>query len=131
MLQPGATILIPSGPRNDLHRKHLHVVVARRSGPPVQILMVSVSSIGDQKHDDTTILVADQHPFLRHRSYIKHQVARVEFETDIEPGIQTGAFAMREELDEEVLQRIRDGFSSSKFAKPFAKKFLNDCEPPC
>ena len=40
MLQPGATILIPSGPPNDLQRKHLHIVVARHSGPPVQILMV-------------------------------------------------------------------------------------------
>jgi len=131
MLQPGATILIPSGPRNDLHRKHLHVVVARRSGPPVQILMVSVSSIGLQKHDNTTVLVADEHPFLRHRSYIKYQAARVEFETDIKRGIETGAFAMREEFSEESLHRIRDGFRSSKFAKPFARNFLEDSDSSC
>lgn len=129
MLQPGATILIPSGPPNDLQRKHLHVVVARRSGPPVQILMVSVSSIGAQKYDDTTVLDADEHPFLRHHSYVRYQVARVEFETDIERGIQTGAFALREELDEEGLRRIRDGFRSSMFAKPFTRNFLEDSDP--
>ena len=129
MLQPGATVLISSGPPNDLQRKHLHVVVARHSGPPVQILMVSVSSIGAQKYDDTTVLDADEHPFLRHRSYIKYQVARVESETAIERGIQSGLFALREELGEGVLRRIRAGFRSSQFAKPFARNFLDDSDP--
>ena len=91
--------------------------------------MVSVSSIGAQKYDDTTVLDADEHPFLRHRSYVKYQVARVEFETAIERGIQTGVFALREELDEGVLYRIRDGFRSSKFAKAFTRNFLEDVDP--
>ena len=129
MLQPGATILIPSGPRNDPDRKHLHVVVARRSGPPVQILMVSVSSIRNQKYDDTTVLDGDEHPFLKRRSYIRYQVARVEPEVVIERGIQTGLFTLREQFDGAALLRIRDGFRCSRFAKPFARTFLDDSDP--
>ena len=106
----------------------MHVVVARRSGPPVQILMVSVSSIGTQKYDDTTVLGADDHPFLKHPSYIKYQVARVEFEAAIARAIHAGMFALREEFDEGALRRIRDGFNSSKFAKPFARNFLDDSD---
>lgn len=128
MLSPGTTILIPSGPRDDPQRKHLHIVVARNSGPPAQIIMVSVCSMTAEYQDPTTTFVGGEHPFIRHPSYIRYSAARVSFETDIQRGIDDGLFALDEPCSPNVLEDVLGGFDLSSFAKPFTTSFIEDAD---
>lgn len=127
MLSVGATILIPSGPDRDPNRKHLHIVIARNVGPPAQVLTVPVCSLGSHHHDDTTVLRTGAHPFIRHDSYIKYSAARIDNEAAMRRGIQSRLFETKENFRQDVLMRIRDGLRYSRFTKPFAKTFLDEC----
>ena len=129
MLEPGATVLIPSGPEHDPNRMHLHIVVARKTGPPAQVLLACVCSILEgQHHDETTILTVSEHTFLRHSSYIKYRASRIESEARIERGINDGSFLLRDDCDEQLLTRIQDGFYSSIFVRPCDRTFLDESD---
>lgn len=126
MLTPGTTILIPSGPPDDPDRKHLHIVVARNEGPPIQILMVSICSIVANYQDGTTTFVGGEHPFVQHPSYTRYSAARVDKEADIQRGIDDGHFDLNAACSQQVLDNVVGGFEHSKFAKPFTTQFIID-----
>ena len=128
MLSPGTTILIPSGPLHDPHRKHLHVVVARKSGPPAQILMVSVCSMNVAYEDSTTCLSGGEHPFIKHPSYIRYSEARYDNEVDIQRGIDKEVFEIHEPCSEEFLENVLNGFDHSPSAKPFTVTFIEEAD---
>ena len=128
MLKPGAAILIPSGPESDPDRMHLHIVVARKSGPPAQVLLVSICSIPMRHYDDTTTLDGNEHPFLKHPSYIKYRAENIRSEAQIERGIENGIFLLKDDCDEQLLRRIQKGFYSSKFVKLCDRDFLEESD---
>jgi hypothetical protein len=128
VLSPGTTILIPSGPPDDPNRKHLHIVVARKSGPPIQILMVSVCSMVANYQDPATTFVGGEHPFIGHPSYTRYSVARVDHEADIQRGIDDGQFELHAACSQEMLDNVIGGFEHSRFAKPFTTKFIEDAD---
>lgn len=128
MLQPGATVLIESGPPQDPSRKHLYVVVGRQSGPPAQVLVVPVSSIRTRHYDKTTVLNPGVHSFIRRASYINYRDAQQKSEKAIESGIRNGSLVAKEDINDEVLEQIRHGFRTSKFVKPFTRHFLDECD---
>ena len=128
MLEPGATVLIPSGPQQDPNRKHLFVVVGRQSGPPAQVLVVPVSSIRTRHYDKTTVIDRGVHSFIKHPSYIRYGHAQQKSERDIERGIRDGLLVAKETFNAEVLEQIQNGFRTSKFAKPYARNFLDECD---
>lgn len=128
MLPPGTTLLIPSGPPDDPHRKHLHIVVARKAGPPIQILMVSVCSIVADYQDPTTTFVGGEHAFVQHPSYIRYSGARVDHEADIQRGLDDGRFEQHDACSAEMLAVVKGGFEQSRFAKPFTSNFVNESD---
>lgn len=128
MLSPGTTILIPSGPPDDPNRRHLHIVVARKSGPPIQILMVSICSIVAEYQDPTTTFVGGEHPFIKHPSYTRYSAARVDHEADIQRGIDGGQFDLHTACSQEMLDNVIGGFDHSRFAKPFTTTFINESD---
>lgn len=128
MLPPGSTILIPSGPPDDPQRKHLHIVAARKSGPPPMILMVSVCTIRDAYRDLTTALAGGEHPCIHHPSYVRYSDARIDHERDIQRGIDNDRFDLDEPCSECLLQLVLGGFDVSKFAKPFTKSFVAEAD---
>ena len=129
MLKPGAAILIPSGPPSEPGRMHMHVVVARKSGPPAQLLLACICSINEGRHyDKTAVFKGGEHSFIRHPSYIRYSVTRIDSEAQIERGIKNQIFELKESLDADVLVQIQNGFHNSRFAKPFATNFLEECD---
>lgn len=126
MLSPGTTILIPSGPLDDPLRRHLFVVAARKEGPPRQVLIVSISSIGNAYQDDTVLFGVGDHPFIQHESYVRYTDARIMEEAAIMRGLGNRIMEKHDDCEEDFLQRVLDGFERSPDAKPFAAEFIRE-----
>ena len=128
MLTPGTTILIPSGPPNDPQRRHLFIVVARKEGPPRQVLVVCISSIGNAYRDETVIVQACDHDFIHHESYVRFADARIMEEAALMRGLGNGTMSRNDDCDPAFLTRVLEGFHLSPAAKPFAVEFIGEAD---
>ena len=90
--------------------------------------MVPVSSIRTRHYDKTMVLNRGVHSFIKHPSYIRYGHAQQKSERDIEKGIRDGLLVAKEAFNEEVLEQIQNGFRISKFARPYAMSFLDECD---
>ena len=89
-----------------------------------QVLLVPITSRNEKS--DPTCIVAGEHEFMQHESVVEFRYARVEFADALVAGIARGEFTERAKVSEALFTRIRDGFSRSRFVKPFARDFLRD-----
>lgn len=92
------------------------------------MLVVPVSSIRTRHYDKTTVIDRGVHSFIKHPSYIRYGHAQQKSERDIEGGIRDGLLVAMEAFSEELLEHIQNGFRTSKFAKPYARNFLDECD---
>ena len=119
-----ATLAIPSGPRGDPNREHLHILLTDPCGQERMILMVSACSVRPGlPHDGTCYLHPGDHEFIRHRSYIYYAMAQIQPERKIEAGIRTGDFRGQATMPDEVMARICQGLMDSPHTKPSIKAF--------
>ena len=117
-----ATLLIPSGPLNDQERKHLFILLTdpQDDGTGIKyVLMVSASTIKPYiRHDATCILYKGDHPFIRQKSYIVYQKARIEQAEKVMHGVKKGLFIPQEAIDSTIFARICKGLEESRLTAP-------------
>lgn len=119
---PGNTFLVPSGPRN---LDHLFIVCSGPSAPPDHRLIVSISSIKEDKFNDPTYeLEVGAHEFVTRPSFVAYRHAEQRTSGHIEGCILSGAFTARADLDAKVLERVMSGFHKSDFTAPWVFGFL-------
>jgi hypothetical protein len=124
----GSTFLVPSGPSG----YHLHVVlndpcVFDGYGPVCCVVMVGFTSkVNGAPYDSACNLVAGDHPFINHDSYIAYKYARVDRIDELEKKVTTKLFIPREPVSAELLYRIRNGLQSSRFASREMKRLLTN-----
>lgn len=126
--QRRCTLLYPTGPASDPNRNHLHIVLTDPYGPPGQVLLVPVCSVKDEAHDKSCILKPEDHPFVKHDSFIDYTFARVEPARKLAEGVENGVFVEKNPISEEVCRRVADGLLNSKFTKRFFKNFLREVD---
>ena len=113
----GATLLMPSGPDGD----HLYVVLNDPKpfpgyGPHPCIVLVNVSTVRDgAKHDETCVLDAGSHPFIKEESYLVYRSTRIEQVSHVTRLVHQGLFKPRTPLAEGLLALIKIGLKSSPF----------------
>ena len=120
-----ATLLVPSNPRGDLSLKHLFVVMCDpdRRG---DVLLVSISTYkeGHKNHDPTCLLDEGDHPFIKHRSYVRYASARQESAATLVQRVASRSYTDQGLVGEAVFQRILAGFRKSDFVSPFVFDYL-------
>lgn len=109
----GWSILIPSGPGE---KKHLFFVL-NDPGDAAELVLASVSSM-HSRADTTCLLYPDEHPFIRHESHIDYRHCRTERTGHLERLIDCGYCERREDVSEELIERIIDGAYESRHTKP-------------
>lgn len=122
--QPRATLLIPSGPANNLRQQHLFVLLTGACGPANQTLLVPFSTFRHASPDQTCIVRAGSHEFITVDSVVMYSKCRLEPSEKLINGENTAEFIEKAMLDEEIFARVRGGFNDSKFAPPYALEFL-------
>ena len=118
----GATLLIPSYiPGNP---DHLHVVMC---DPNLvgQVLLVSICTYNEEKrdHDSTCLLDKGDHPFIKHRSYVRYASAEIRRASNLKNMTGKGF------INEMVFQKILDGFYVSRHAGRFVFEYLPKPSP--
>lgn len=117
------TLLIPSGPAHDLHRKHLFVICTD-TGPDGQQVLVSVSTWLNDLCDPTCRLAAHEHPFLTVASYVFYRRARIEPTAALVRGVAEGVLAPREDMNGQTFLRIVRGLCQSPQTPRLVKAYL-------
>jgi hypothetical protein len=114
----GATLLMPSGADGD----HLYIVLNEPkqfpgygSQPCVVFVNVSTARQG-VRHDETCLLSAGCHLFVKQDSYVVYRSARIERVSHVQRLVQQGVFKPHTPFEEGLLAVIKVGLRSSPFA---------------
>jgi len=109
------TLLFPSGPSD-----HLHVIVTN-SCENKQHLLLSVTSIKtDMHYDPTCVLAPGDHPFIKHPSFVFYSKADQKASAHITRMVELCYFVPKDDVSEELINKIRDGIQVSEFSPPWA-----------
>ncbi len=123
-----ATLLMPSGPVHDVERRHLFVLIT----DPVEnlvtkikeTLVVSLSTIKPQNpFDDTCIIHPNEHPFIKHDSFVFYRRATIQDCNKLISGVKQGVFEAKGIIDATVFSKICNGIESSRYTPPKCLKF--------
>lgn len=118
------TILVPSGPPDDLNRRHLFIFLTDPIGANRETLLVPIATIRTREsHDPTCRLFKGDHPFIHNESYVSYQFARIELADKIEHGVKSGILLPREILDGAIFARVCKGIEESRFVAPRIQNF--------
>jgi hypothetical protein len=113
---------VPSGPGE---LKHLFVVCSGSCGPPDMRVIVSISSVRPGKfHDQTCPVVAGEHDFVVHESFVFYRHTELKSATDLRRFLETGYYTPKQALSAELLDRVLRGFRQSRFTAPWVLNYL-------
>lgn len=121
----GATLLMPSGNQGN----HLYIALNdpcpfANYGPQPSVILVNLSSIRDGlPYDQTCVLPAGAHPFIKRDSFVFYKNARIEQETHVVQLVDRGVFGAHQPVSAAVLQTVKNGLYQSPFTKREFKQF--------
>lgn len=86
--------------------------------------MVSIASIHPEVfYDPTCIIQAGEHPFIQHTSYALYKFADTMHYRGIITHVTSSNYIPREDMEEGLLDRVRDGILVSKFTPRRIKSY--------
>ena len=113
-LSSKGTLLIVSGPRHDVDRKHLFVICTDPDGDGLQ-LIVSICSVPQDgsPYDTTCILQPHEHAFLRKPSYIFYARAQLVKRAALEKGVRLVEMITKEDMNGQAFLKVTSGLCRS------------------
>ena len=121
-----ATVLVPSGPRHDPDRLHLHVLLTNPVGERQEVLLVGIQTRRRHCPDPTCILYPRDHPFIRQESFVSYGRAMIERAKTLSEGVHRGRLIPRDPMDGEVFARILAGINESRHVTPRVLRFYDE-----
>ena len=103
-------LLVPTDRRGN---KHLHLVVCAPfiEGGFEMVVWVSIASYQSSRVcDETCLLYPDDHPFIKHKSYVYYTLAEAKPVSVVQRNLQNGLYVRKEQFSEAVFQKIYEGF---------------------
>ena len=111
--------MIPSGSNN---RSHLFFVL-NNPDDDTEAALASLCSM-HRRADRTCILSPEDHPFIRHESYIDYRLCRTDAVAHLERMQEGGYWTRREDAGEDLIERIVKGAWESKHTRPRILRLL-------
>lgn len=110
---------------------HLHVICSKqffnKDTGALSVIAVNISSVRDEiEYDETCILRAGDHPFIKHDSYVRYKDAVVMKVDRILNAIESNEITVLNDISDEVFERVFSGFEQSKFTNTKIKKLLRN-----
>ena len=108
------TVLAPSGPVDHLHIVCSDPIYSAEHGCEV-VLVVNVSSVpATGPYDNSCILDAGEHVFIRHESYLVYSRADLWRCPTISDKVDSGEYRTHDDVSDSVIQKVMDGFMRSE-----------------
>lgn len=95
-------------------RGHLHIVIGEISGPPEQILVVSLTTKREGS-DPTVILQDGDHPFIAHDTVVNYSDSRIFNKDKLADGIEQKFFGIGKKFPKDKLTLVQNGLMKSPF----------------
>jgi len=121
----GGTLLIPSGS----YGYHLFIILNEPKNFDEYLessVLVGISTIRRACYDDTCVLTAGTHSFVKSDSYVVYRDARTERFSSLEQKVKSGLFKPHDPVTQETLVAVRQGLLESKHTRNYLKKFKFD-----
>jgi hypothetical protein len=122
-MECGDTFLMPAPGGRLL--PHLWIIVTPPQPDTRLCAIVSVTTLRNSK-DQTVILRAGDHPFIRHDSTIFYGDAMIVDVHRLEAEITAGLALVRERCSPPILKLVQDGVLASPFTKPKIVRFCRE-----
>lgn len=119
----GGTFLMPAP--GGLATPHLWIVITQPGPASSFCAIVSVTTLRNSK-DQTVILRAGDHPFIRHDSAIFYGDAMIVDVRRLKAEIAAGLALPREKCSPATLKLVQDGVAASPFTRPKILRFCRE-----
>ena len=123
MIRCGDTFLIPAP---TVGRPHLWIVITDPDPETSQCVVVSITTLRHSK-DQTVILQAGEHPFIRHQSVVYYQDAQIIDARRLESEEQAGNVLRKERCQSSLLDLVQRGLIASDFTPNNVRAFCENC----
>jgi len=121
------TLLIPSGPKQD--GLHLFVVMTDACENNHHLLL-SVSTIrAGAFYDDACLLAPGDHEFIKAASYVVYRLPEKRSAETLVKCVKGWLFHPREDIAQNVFDRMYDGLWRSRFTPPWVLKYVQSTSP--
>lgn len=121
----GGTLLIPTGS----YGYHLFIILNDPKdfdGYLESSVLVGISTIRRARYDDTYVLTAGTHSFVKIDSYVVYRDARIERLSSLAQKVKSGLFKPHDPVTQKILDAARQGLFESKHTRNYLKKFKFD-----
>ena len=119
----GSALLIPSGPNNKLH---LYFAITDCCVDD-RHLLVSITSIPPNGHYDQTCLIsAGEHDFIKHASYTLYRKPEIYSATKISRFVALNYFKVLPSASESLIDRISLGILESDFTPQYHQNYYKE-----
>jgi hypothetical protein len=115
----GQTFLSEEEKTSKGHIRHLNVIITEPS-EDMSYLIVPVTTYREDGNgrpvpgqDDSCILAAGCHPFIKHKSYVHYKYARQMSALEIVIGIQKGLLIKKDDMNPVIIQDMQRGAEES------------------
>lgn len=105
---------------------HLHFIVLCVSTTQEKCLIIPCISIRERQYDHTVELKKGDHPYITHPSFVNYNDGKVLLKSDLVRLIEDGTASLHDPIEPELLLKMIDGITKSKFVKPFVREFYVD-----
>lgn len=121
----GSTLLVPSGPKGH----HLFIILNEpadfKGYPPQSCISVALCSIGNlPNYDATCVVQPNEHPFVKHPSYVAYRHTRIDQASHFEQMVQNYTAFPQQDAPQVLLHRIRAGIHASKQTSNLYKQLM-------
>ena len=120
-IEPGLCYLPIAGPNQ---KKHLHVVLTHPDDDD-QVIVVSISTLRTTS-DTTVILHQGDHKFIDHDSVVEYRMAGPTSARILAQRLASGLYASYDPMPPEILRKIQDGVTESRFTRLGVKDCWHD-----
>lgn len=101
-------------PVTDKNIRHLRIVISEPNDDN-EYLTVSVDTYKSKLQDSSCLIHKGEHSFIKDTSFVNYKYAKVVSFQVMFNGIKKGLFIPKEEVSEQLLQRIQNGAKLTKF----------------
>ncbi|MGA2032060.1 MAG: hypothetical protein ABSG68_07390 [Thermoguttaceae bacterium] len=89
---------------------HLWVVVSNPAFDRKHVVIINMTSDGI---DQSCVLEPEDHSFIRHRTFMRYDKARITTDADLERLVASGDIILHDAVSADLLARIREGTATT------------------